>query len=182
MKKLIVITGPSGAGLPDIVSEIFRLNSELASVIPITARKMKNGEKNGQSFWFYDLNAWNALRESGDLLEATELAGNDYGTSRKLVQEQLENGHHVLLSVEPERAAQVKRSMPESVCIYTEPADADVLRDRYAASARNSYELNARLELAREQREASGYSDFYVDSTDVQNAAVRILQIINSLE
>ena len=50
MKKLIVITGPSGAGLPDIVSEIFRIDSELETVIPVTARKMKNGEKNGQSF------------------------------------------------------------------------------------------------------------------------------------
>ena len=115
-------------------------------------------------------------------MEATELAGNDYGTSRKLVQEQLEKGHHVLLYIEPERAEQVKHNMPEAVCIYTEPADAEVLRDRYAASSRNGYELNARLELAGEQRSASGYSDFYVDSADLQNAAERILQIINSLE
>ena len=57
------------------------------------------------------LDAWKAMRESGELLETTEFAGNDYGTSRRLVQEQLDAGKNVLLNLEIDRAAQVKASI-----------------------------------------------------------------------
>ena len=70
-KKLIVITGPFGAGLKDIVAEILDSGTDLTTVTPVTARKMKDGEQNGVGFFFYDLEGWNAMKESGDLLEAT---------------------------------------------------------------------------------------------------------------
>ena len=95
--KLIVITGPFGAGLKDIVAEILDNRTDLTTVTPVTARKMKDGEQDGVNFFFYDLDGWNAMKESGDLLEATELAGNDYGTSRSFVEDALRGGKHVLL-------------------------------------------------------------------------------------
>ena len=125
--KLMVITGPFGAGLKDIVAEILNTRSDLTTVTPVTARKMKDGEQDGVSFFFYDLERWNAMKESGDLLETTELAGNDYGTSRTLVEDALRGGKHVLLMLEPERAAQVKQNMPEACCLYVEPSDPEEL-------------------------------------------------------
>ena len=121
------------------------------------------------------------MKESGDLLEATELAGNDYGTSRALVQAALSGGKHVILMLEPERAAQVKRNMPEAYCLYVEPADPTQLRARYAKTARNSYELTARMELAAEQRAESGYCDARVDSTDPAAAVLEIRKLIDRL-
>ncbi len=96
--KLYVISGPSGAGLKDIVSQVIESRDDLGTAVPVTARKMKDGEQNGIGFYFYDLDGWNALRESGDLLEEIEFAGNDYGTSRRLVLEQLEAGKNVVLN------------------------------------------------------------------------------------
>ena len=180
-KKLIVITGPFGAGLKDIVGEVLDSGTDLTTVTPVTARKMKDGEQNGVGFFFYDLEGWNAMKESGDLLEATELAGNDYGTSRTLVQDALRGGKHVLLMLEPERAAQVKRNMPEAFCLYVEPADPAQLRARYAQTARNAYELTARMELAAEQRAESGYCDERVDSTDPAAAVTEIGKLIDRL-
>lgn len=180
-KKLIVITGPFGAGLKDIVGEVLDSGTDLTTVTPVTARKMKDGEQNGVGFFFYDLEGWNAMKESGDLLEATELAGNDYGTSRALVQEALSGGKHVLLMLEPERAAQVKHNMPEAFCLYVEPADPAQLRARYAKTARNSYELTARMELAAEQRTESGYCDARIDSTDPAAAVREIRELIDRL-
>ncbi len=179
--KLIVITGPFGAGLKDIVAEILNSRTDLTTVTPVTARKMKDGEQNGVSFFFYDLEGWTAMEESGDLLEATVLAGNDYGTSRTLVEDALRGGKHVLLMLEPERAAQVKQNMPEACCLYVEPSDPEELRARYSMTARNSYELTARMELAAEQRAASGYCDIRVDSTDPAEAVREIQTLIDRL-
>ena len=115
MGKLFVICGPSGAGLREIAGAALDGRNDIGNVVPVTARKMKAGEQNGVGFWFYDLEGWNAMKESGELLECTEFAGNDYGTSRKLVQEQLDAGKSVVLNLEAARAKQLKENMPEAV-------------------------------------------------------------------
>ncbi len=175
-KKLFVISGPSGIGAGDIIADVFEARNDVSSVVPVTARKMKTGEQDGVGFFFYDLEGWNALKEAGDLLETTEFAGNDYGTSRKLVQEKLAEGKHVILSLEIGRAAQVKQNMPEAVCIYMEPSSG-VLKERYQEVSRNSLELSVRLETAEKQRALSGFCDCRICSDD-RGAAVQFLNEI----
>ncbi len=176
-EKLYVVSGPSGAGLKEIIGAVLEQRSDIGAVTPVTARKMKTGEQDGVGFWFYDLEGWNALKESGDLLECTEFAGNDYGTSRRLVEEQLLAGKKVLLNLEIDRAAQLKAAMPEAVCIYMEPANPEVLRARYAAIARSPYELPVRMEQAAKQRELAGFCDVFLPSDDAAEA-VRALNAL----
>ena len=174
MAKLYVLSGPSGAGLGEIVKALFAARPSLRPVTPVTARKMKAGEVDGVGFYFYDLEGWSALKESGDLLEATEFAGNDYGTSRKLVLSELSRGHDVLLNLPVERAAQLKRNMPEAVCLYVEPSEA-VLKARYAAISRNSFELAVRLEQAEKERALSSFCDGRICSDETEKALAEIL-------
>ena len=169
-KKLLVVTGPSGAGIGDVVTALFARRKDLGTVTPLTARKKKDGERDGVSFYFYELEDWNAMKESGELLETTEFAGNDYGTSRRLVEEQLAAGRNVLLTLSVERSAQVKHSMPEAVCVYLEPSPA-VLRDRYSRIARTAFEVSVRMETAKRQREAAGFCDHFLNSDDISAAA-----------
>jgi guanylate kinase len=173
-KKLLVVCGPSGAGLGEIVKRVFALRPDTAAATPVTARKPKAGETDGVGFWFYDLEGWNALMESGDLLEATEFAGNDYGTSRRRVTEQLDAGKNVLLNLPVERAAQLKRNMPEAVCVYVEPSE-EVLKQRYEAIARSSFELAVRLEQAEKERALSAFCDKRICSDDADKAVEEIL-------
>jgi len=174
MAKLYVLSGPSGAGLGEIVKALFAARPSLRPVTPVTARKMKAGEVDGVGFYFYDLEGWSALKESGDLLEATEFAGNDYGTSRKLVLSELSRGHDVLLNLPVERAAQLKRNMPEALCLYVEPSE-QVLKARYAAIARNSFELAVRLEQAEKERALSSFCDGRICSDETEKALAEIL-------
>ena len=176
-KKLLVVTGPSGAGLREIVAAVIDGRDDVGQATPVTARKMKPGERDGAGYYFYDLEGWNALKESGDLLEATELAGNDYGTSRRIVCGQLAAGRHVVLNLEPERAAQLKRSMPEALCVYVEPSSPALLRARYEQSCRSGFEVEVRMELAERQRAMSGFCDRRVPS-DEPEAAVRALNAL----
>ena len=177
-KKLFVISGPSGAGIREILAAVFAARQDLGTVTPVTARKMKAGEVDGVGFYFYDLEGWNALKESGDLLETTEFAGNDYGTSRRLVNEQLAAGKHVLLNLEVERAAMLKKNMPEAVCVYIEPSEA-VLRSRYEAAARSPYELPVRLEAAARQRELSAFCDVRLNSDDPAAATQELMALLD---
>ena len=177
-KKLFVISGPAGAGISDIVANVLAARSDASRVIPVTARKRKAGEKDGVGFFFYDLEGWNALKEAGDLLETTEFAGNDYGTSRRLVNEKLAEGKNVLLDLDVKRAGEVKRNMPEAVCVYIEPS-AEVLRERYEALSRSALECTLRLQTAREQRELSGFCDVRICSDDLEQAAKELSALLD---
>jgi drug/metabolite transporter (DMT)-like permease/guanylate kinase len=176
--KLIVLCGPSGAGIGEIAAALFAGERGFVPVVPVTARKMKEGEKDGVGFFFFDLEGWNAMKESGDLLETTEFAGNDYGTSRKLVREQLAQGKSVLMEREPARAAQIKQNMPEAVCVYVEPSPA-VLEERLRTISRSAMELSLRLETAARLRAESAFCDRYVCSDDVQSAVREIESLLD---
>ena len=176
-KKLYVLSGPSGAGIRDIAAAAFAAREDLAAVVPVTARKMKEGEKDGVGFYFYDLDGWNALKESGDLLETTEFAGNDYGTSRRLVSEKLAAGKNVLLTLEIERAAQLKRNMPEAVCVYVEPS-AEVLEARCRAVSRSPIEVDVRLREAARQRGLSEFCEARINSDDGESALRELLALM----
>ncbi len=173
-RKLLVVCGPSGAGLGEIVAKVFALREDTAAATPVTARKPKAGERDGVGFWFYDLEGWNALKESGDLLEATEFAGNDYGTSRRRVEELLNAGKNVLLNLPVDRASQLKANMPEAVCVYVAPSDDALLRARYEAAGRSALEISVRMEQAALQRKAASFCDAVVASDDPE-AAVQAL-------
>lgn len=176
--KLFVISGPSGTGAADIIAEVFAEREDVSSVMPVTARKMKEGEVDGVGFRFFDLEGWNALKESGDLLEETEFAGNDYGTSRKLVEEKLGEGKSVILSIEANRAAQIKKNMPEAVCVYMSPSE-DVLRQLYNKSARNWVEVNVRMEMAEEQEKLAGFADYRICLDDKAAAKNELIKLID---
>ena len=98
--RLFVVSGPSGAGIGDVMKKTIESREDIGFIIPVTARKMKAGEENGVGFYFYDLEGWDALKAEGDLLECTEFAGNDYGTSRRQVNEQTAQGKMVDCAVE----------------------------------------------------------------------------------
>ena len=164
MAKVFVVSGPSGAGLKEILGKVLEQRQDIGYVIPVTARKMKAGEENGQGFYFYDL-------------EATEFAGNDYGTSRRLVEEQLKAGKNVLLNLEIDRAAQLKANMPEAVCVYMEPADPAILRARYEAAARSPYEVPVRMEQAEKQRQKAGFCNRVIPTDEPEQA----VQALNTL-
>ena len=178
--RLFVVSGPSGAGIGDIMKNTIENRNDIGFITPVTARKMKAGEENGKGFFFYDLEGWDALIAEGDLLEQTEFAGNDYGTSRKQVVEQTSQGKNVLLNLELPRAEQIKKNMPESVCIFVIPKDRGVLEERYTATARNRYEVPIRMEEAERQVEQSSFCDYIVYSDDVDRAVKELSQIMDA--
>ena len=177
--RLFVISGPSGAGLREILEEVLTKRTDLGEVIPVTARKMKAGEQNGVGFYFFDLVGWKERLDNGDLLETTVLAGNDYGTSRTLVQEQLQAGKNVLLNLEPARARQLKSNMPEAVWVYMEPEDPAVLQERLEKISRNRFEAEVRLDLARRERTLADGCDVRIDTGDPAAAAAALNRLID---
>ena len=179
MGRLYVISGPSGAGLREILGAVLDGRDDIGRVIPVTARKMKPGEIDGVGFRFYDLEGWKAMQESGELLECTVFAGNDYGTSRRLVNEQLAAGKNVVLDLEADRAAQVKANMPEAVWVYMAPSSEALLRAIYEKTARSGFEVSARLDRAAQEKERAKGCDRTIYTDDPAGAVKALNDLID---
>ena len=177
-QKLVILFGPSGVGIGEIAARIFAEREDVVPVVPVTARKMKEGERDGVGFFFYELEDWNAMKASGDLIETTEFAGNDYGTSRRLVEEQFAQGKHVLAERELDRAAQIKKNMPEALCVYVEPSQA-VLEERLRALSKSEREFSLRLQTAERLRAEADFCDLRVNSDDIAAAAREIESLLD---
>lgn len=179
--RLFVISGPSGIGIADIIAAVFESRDDVSAVLPVTARKMKAGETDGVGFKFYDLDGWNSLKESGDLLETTEFAGNDYGTSRSLVKEKLAEGKSVIINLEAARAAQVKKNMPEAVWVEMRTSSPAILEAKYAETARHPVETMVRMEMAQAQEKLSEPADYRICCDEIPAAVTALNALLDKL-
>lgn len=116
-----------------------------------------------------------------ELLEYAEYVGNYYGTSLKVIREQLERGVDVLLDIEVQGAAKVRERCPEAVLIFLIPPSIEELSRRLHRRNTDEEEtIQRRLEKARQEcRECVRY-DYLVVNDTVMNAAQEIQSILRA--
>jgi len=169
--RLTVITGPSGVGKGTLVKRLLESQPEIWLSVSATTRAPREGEVDGQSYFFHSREAFDALVATGGLLEWAEFAGNCYGTPRKPVQDQLDQGRAVLLEIELEGARQVRRSFPEGVQIFLAPPSFEELERRIRGRGTDAEEaIQRRLQRAEEELRAQGEFDAVVINDDLDSA------------
>ena len=127
---LVVISAPSGGGKGTILKELFAQNENLRLSVSATTRAPRPGEEHGKQYYFLSREEFEALIAQGRMLEHAEYVGNYYGTPRDPVEEWLSQGRDVVLEIEVQGGAQVKKLMPECVSIFILPPSMKVLGER----------------------------------------------------
>jgi len=181
---LVIISGPSGVGKDAVIDALRRRGRTPAYhyVVTCTTRARRPGEKDGVSYHFLDREAFLALRDAGELLEANEVHGNWYGTPRTQVRQALASGHDVILKIDVQGAQVVKENVPEAILIFIVPPSLESLFQRLksrATETADQLELrqrNAAIELARQDD-----YDYIVENRDgeVEATAERIERILD---
>ena len=177
--RLTVITGPSGVGKGTLVKRLLERQPEIWLSVSATTRAPREGEVDGQSYFFHSREAFDVLVATGGLLEWAEFAGNCYGTPRKPVQDQLDQGRAVLLEIELEGARQVRRSFPEGVQIFLAPPSFEELERRIRGRGTDAEEaIQRRLQRAEEELRAQGEFDAVVINDDLDTALEALEQLM----
>ena len=176
--RLFVIAAPSGAGKTTLVKALVTRSPELRFSISYTTRKKRSNEADGVDYLFVSVDEFARLRAQGDLLESAEVFDNHYGTSRKQVEQHLQDGHHVILEIDWQGAAQVREAKPECVTIFILPPSQDELEHRLRSRRTDSEEV-----IQRRLRDALGdmshWSEFdYAIINDDLERAVADLEAI----
>ncbi|GIU82000.1 MAG: guanylate kinase [Acidobacteria bacterium] len=176
--SLFIISAPSGGGKGTLIREVLKRLDNVVLSVSFTTRPMRQGEEHGKDYFFVSHEEFKRLIEEGEFLEYAEVHGNFYGTSRKIVEDKLNQGYDVILEIDVQGAAAVKKLAPQSISIFILPPSYEVLRKRLLKRGTETAEsLKTRLENAR--REVKCYKDFdYVVINDKLSDATKALLAI----
>jgi guanylate kinase len=132
MKKLIIVTAPSGAGKTTIVHHLIDSFDALAFSVSATNRSMRPHEKEGIDYYFLSTEAFKDLITEGALLEYEEVYDNQYyGTLKKEVERLWALGKCIIFDVDVKGALNIQKYFPqESLSIFIKPPSKEVLIER----------------------------------------------------
>ena len=169
---LFVVAAPSGAGKSSLVNAVLAREPGIALSISYTSRGPRPGERHAQHYHFVDKAEFERMVAAGDFFEHALVHGDYKGTARQSVEPQLSAGQDVLLEIDWQGAAQVKRLVPDALGVFILPPSREALQQRMRTRGQDSEVVIAqRLAAARE--EMSHYTEFdYVIVNEVFGTAV----------
>jgi guanylate kinase len=127
---LFLVTAPSGAGKTSLVRALLKDHPNLKFSISYTTRKQRPNEIHAHDYHFVDKAEFERMVAAGEFLEHAQVFDNYYGTSRKTVEAEMAAGRDVLLEIDWQGAAQVRKLMPEAVSVFILPPSREELERR----------------------------------------------------
>jgi len=177
--NLIIVSAPSGAGKTTLVTEVLARVPGLRSSISFTSRAPRTGEVDGEHYHFVTRTEFDLMIARGEFLEWAKVHDNFYGTSQPCVQRLLQAGDDVILTIDVQGAAQVRRFFPESVSVFILPPSYAVLRNRLdGRGANHAADLQLRLQNAQDEIAQYPHFDYIVINDELPHAVAELAAII----
>ena len=114
---IFLITAPSGAGKTTIAQHLEKVGI-WKECISHTTRAMRNGEVNGETYYFVSKGEFSDMYRNGEFAEFVEYDGNRYGVSKKEIALVLNATKHLFVIVEYNGYKQMKAIYPDAVGIF----------------------------------------------------------------
>lgn len=179
---LYIMSAPSGAGKTSLVKALVAANPELRVSVSHTTRKMRSGEVDGVNYHFVSKEAFETMLEAGEFLEQAQVFGNAYGTSQRWVKETLAAGEDIILEIDWQGAAQVRRLIPEVVSVFILPPSLTSLRERLTGRGQdNTAVIDARMSEAISEMSHYVEADYLIINDDFEVALAQFQALVVSL-
>ncbi len=169
--SLFIVSAASGTGKTSLVQALRRGQDRLRVSISHTTRAPRPGEEDGVHYHFTDHARFEAAIAAGEFLEHARVFGQLYGTSRRSVETLLAADFDVLLEIDWQGAAQIKRLFAASVAIFILPPSLDALAERLRKRAQDSDSVIAeRLQQAQDDMRHCREFDYIIVNDDFEQA------------
>lgn len=180
---LVVLSGPSGVGKDAVLSRMKNSDYPLHYVVTLTTRPRRAREKDSVDYRFVSGDEFESMIEDNKLLEWARVYDNWYGVPREDVRQALERGEDVMIKVDIQGAASIKKLVPGAVTIFLMPPSLDELGQRLRKRSTESPEASElRLKTAEEEMKQQGRFDYAVVSQidEIDRAVEEIKAIISA--
>lgn len=180
--KLVVVSGPSGAGKTSICNELLRRIPNSRWSVSVTTRPKRGDEVDGEAYRFVSREQFERMIAQGELLEYAEYLGQLYGTPRAPVEEALAAGQIMILEIDVQGGAQIAARVPDSIRIFVLPPTRETLQARLEGRRTESEALQ-RKRLAEADGEiafarSSGCYQYFITNDILEDTVQQVLEII----
>lgn len=176
---LIVVSSPSGGGKGTLIDHVLKTVPGVSYSVSYTTRAPRSGEQNGREYFFVSKPGFEAMIGRGELLESADVYGYLYGTSRAQVERERAAGHDIILEIDVQGAASIRRLIDDAVTVFILPPSFELLRERLLARGTDSpADLERRLRGA--PAEVEHYKDFQyvILNDDINRASAQLASVI----
>ncbi len=180
---LIVLSGPSGVGKDSVIREMKSRGLALHFVVTATTRAPREEEVEGRDYIFLSKERFAEMIDRGELLEYAVVYSDYKGIPKSQVRQALASGQDVIMRVDVQGAATVRRLCPQALLIFLTTQNEQELENRLMARRTESAEeLKLRIATARQEMQRLGEFDYVVVNRDhhLNEAVATILAILDA--
>jgi guanylate kinase len=180
---LVVISGPSGVGKDATINRMKQSNHPFYFVVTATTRPKRHTEIDGVDYHFVSMGEFAEMIENNELLEYAVVYGDYKGIPKKHVREALASGLDVIMRIDVQGAATIRKLVPNAVTIFLIAENEEELvrrlRDR---KTEESGKLKMRIATARQELKRIAEFDYVVvNRVDALEETVgKVLSIISA--
>jgi len=179
MTTVYIISAPSGSGKSTLVEKVRRIVSGLDFSISYTTRAPRGNEQNGREYFFVSRAEFEDMVHRDEFLEHANVFGNYYGTAGRFLQQAQRDGHDLLLDIDVQGAAQMKRKLPEAVSIFILPPDRKTLESRLRNRSLDAEDvIQRRLVTASREIENYGKYDYILINDRLEESVARLKSVL----
>jgi guanylate kinase len=182
MKKgiLFVISAPSGTGKTTLLKKVMARLPGLNFSVSHTTRKPRSKEQHGVDYYFVEKVEFEKMIAAGQFLEWARVHDNLYGTSTAAISSQLAEGKDIILDIDVQGAAIIRRSdLLEAVQIFIAPPGLAELEKRLRGRNTEAEDtVQLRLQNARDEMQEAHMYDYLIVNDELEEAAEALASII----
>lgn len=178
---IFVVSAPSGAGKTSLCRELIDSVADLRQSISFATREIRKGEQDGVDYHFIDTADFRSMIDKEEFAEWAEVHGNLYGTAVATLQEASSRGVDLLLDIDFQGAAQLKKNYRQGVFIFILPPDMVELEKRLRSRQTNDEaDIRRRLKNADDEIGQASWYDYLVVNDDFDTAKQKLISIIEA--
>ncbi|MFO7624415.1 MAG: guanylate kinase [Anaerolineales bacterium] len=156
---LIVISGPSGVGKDTVIERMKERSLPFHFVVTATTRPRRENEVHGKDYFFVSHDEFARMIEADELLEFAHVYNDYKGIPKSQVREALESNLDVIMRLDVQGAATIRKLYPQALLIFLTTEDEDELVNRLKNRQTETHdEIIMRIAMAR--REFNSLSEF----------------------
>ncbi len=176
---VIIVSAPSGSGKTTMVKLLQEKLPGVRRSISCTTRAPRGDEKRDEDYIFISEEEFRDKAGAGEFLEWEENFGKCYGTPRSQVEEAVEKGEDIILSIDVKGARAVKKIIPESISVFVMPPSVKELEERLRKrNTDRESQVEVRLKEAKRELEAADEYDYLIVNKDLAEAVAELRTII----
>ena len=159
MANLFIIAAPSGCGKTSLVDALLKKSSNVCVSVSHTTRKPRPEEVNSTNYHFISVDEFQEMIKDNKFVEFAEVFENLYGSSRQLIEDNLNNNIDVILEIDWQGARQVKINMPKAISIFVLPPSKEALLERLKNRAQDD-ELTIKNRMSDAENQMRHFNEF----------------------